>query len=95
VKTRADIKQMFDDLKPPKNDQFEGYGKKHNWTHICCLWELPYVSALILPHNIDLMQREHNVVENIISMFLDFTGFTKDNINVRKDLANLFDRPSL
>jgi hypothetical protein len=28
-------------------------------------------------------------------MFLDFIGFTKDNINARKDLANLCDIPSL
>jgi hypothetical protein len=28
-------------------------------------------------------------------MFLDFPGFTKDNINVRKDLVDLYDRPSL
>jgi hypothetical protein len=27
-----------------------------------CLWELPYAKALILPHNIDLMHQEHNVV---------------------------------
>jgi hypothetical protein len=41
-KLGADIKQMLDDLKPSKNDRFEGYGKRHNWTRICCLWELPY-----------------------------------------------------
>ncbi|KAL5657654.1 hypothetical protein ACJX0J_030817, partial [Zea mays] len=25
----------------------------HNWTHKCGLWELPYMKALILMHNID------------------------------------------
>jgi hypothetical protein len=28
-------------------------------------------------------------------MFLDFTGFTKDDINVMKDLPDHCDRPSL
>jgi hypothetical protein len=28
-------------------------------------------------------------------MCLDVIGFTKDNMNVRKDLAALYDRPSL
>ena len=49
--------------------------------------------ALILPHNIDLMHQERNVAESIISMCFDFTGLTKDNMNARKDLANLCDRP--
>jgi hypothetical protein len=30
-----------------------------------------------------------------MSMCLDVTSFMKDNINVRKDLAALYDRPSL
>jgi hypothetical protein len=25
-------------------EEFEGYGKEHNWTHRCGLWELPYSS---------------------------------------------------
>jgi hypothetical protein len=66
-----------------------------NWTHKSCLWELPYAKALIPPHNIDLMHQEHNVAESIISMCLDVTGFSKDNMNARKDLATLCDRPSL
>jgi hypothetical protein len=56
---------------------------------------LPYAKALLLPHNIDLMHQERNVAKNIISMCLDVTGFSKDNINARKDLAVLCDRPSL
>jgi hypothetical protein len=47
------------------------------------------------PHNIDLMQQERNIVESIMSMCLDVTGFTKDNMNARKDLATLSDHPSL
>jgi hypothetical protein len=34
---------------------FEGYREMHNWTHKCALWELPYMPALILMHNIDVM----------------------------------------
>jgi hypothetical protein len=41
------------------------------------------------------MHQEHNVVESIISMCFDVTGFSKDNINARKDLAALCNRPSL
>jgi hypothetical protein len=75
---------MFDDLKESENGKFECYGENHNWTHKNCLWELPYAKALILPHNIDLMHHERNGVESIISMCLDITGLSKDNINVRK-----------
>jgi hypothetical protein len=46
---------MLDDLKESVNDKFEGYIENHNWTHKSCLWELPYVNALILSNNIDLM----------------------------------------
>jgi hypothetical protein len=51
--------------------------------------------ALILPHNIDLMHQERNVVESIMSMCLDVTGFMKANMNARKDLAALCDRSLL
>jgi hypothetical protein len=34
-------------------------------------------------------------VESIISMCLDVTDFSKDNINVRKDLAAVYDHPFL
>jgi hypothetical protein len=74
---------------------FEGYGANHNWTHKSYLWELPYAKALILPHNIDLMHQERNFAENIMSMCLDVIGFTKDNVNARKDITSLCDRPSL
>jgi hypothetical protein len=50
---------------------------------------------MILPHNIDLMHQECNIVESIISMCFDVTGFSKDNVNLRKDLAGLYNRPSM
>jgi hypothetical protein len=94
-KIGADIVKMLDELNESQDGGFKGYGEKHNWTHQSCLWELPYAKALILPYNIDLMHQEHNVAERIISMCGDVTSFSKDNINVRKNLADLCNRPSL
>jgi mRNA-degrading endonuclease RelE of RelBE toxin-antitoxin system len=94
-KLKADIMKMLNALKESQNGGFEGYSKKHNWTHKSCLWELPYAKALILPHNIDLMHLECNVAESIISMCFDVTSFSKDNVNARKDLATLCNRSSL
>jgi hypothetical protein len=42
-------------LDPQKPGYFKGYGEVHNWTHICGLWELSYVTELILMNNIDVM----------------------------------------
>jgi hypothetical protein len=84
---------MLGELKESQNGGFEGYGKKHNWTHKSCLWELTYAKALILPHNIDLMHQERNIVENIIRMCFDATSFSKDNVNARKDIADLCNHP--
>jgi hypothetical protein len=94
-KLGADIMKMLDDLKEWENGVFEGYGVNHNWTHKSCLWELPYAKALILPHYINLMRQGWNFVESIMSMCLDVTGFTKDNMNARKDLAALCDHSLL
>jgi hypothetical protein len=91
-KLEADIVKMLGELKKSQDGGFKGYGEKHNWTHKSCLWELPYVKILILPYNIDLMHQGRNVVESIINMYFDVTGFSKDNVNVRKDLANLCNR---
>jgi hypothetical protein len=41
------------------------------------------------------MHQEQNIVKSIMSMCLDVTGFTKDNVNARKDLATQCDRPSM
>jgi hypothetical protein len=92
---RANIIKMLGEFKESQDGGFEGYGEKHNWTHKSCLWELLYAKALILPHNIDLMHQEHNIAESIISMCFDVTGFSKDNVNARKDLADLCNYPSM
>jgi hypothetical protein len=41
------------------------------------------------------MHQEQNIAKSIMSMCLDVTGFTKDNVNARKDLAALCDHPLL
>ena len=92
----TDIADMLSKLVPEeKGDGYVGYGTEHNWTHICGLWELPYVKALILMHNIDLMHQERNMGESIVSTCMDFGDKTKDNIKARKDLAKICSRPTL
>jgi hypothetical protein len=41
------------------------------------------------------MHQERNIMKNIISMCFDITGFSKDNVDERKDLAALYNHPSL
>jgi hypothetical protein len=82
-------------LDPERPRYFEGYGNTHNRTHKCALYELPYMSVLILMHNIDVMQQERNMGESIISTCMSFSGKTKDNMRDRQDLAELCNRPSL
>jgi hypothetical protein len=94
-KLGADITKMLDDFKESENAGFEGYSENQNWTHKSWRWELPYAKDLILPHNIDLIHHERNVTKSIISMCFDFTGFMKDNMNTRRDLANICDHTSL
>jgi hypothetical protein len=76
-------------------DQFVGYGKKHNWTHKCGLWELLYVRALILMHNLDVMHQERNVGESILRTYMCFAYKTKDNHKARRDLAQICNQPTL
>jgi hypothetical protein len=91
-----EIADMLDNLVRDENgDQFVGYGKKHNCTHKCGLWELPYVKALILMHNLDVMHQEHNVGESILSTCMSFMDKTKDNHKARRDLAQICNRPTL
>jgi hypothetical protein len=80
---------------PERPGYFEGYRETHNWTHKYALWEISYMSALILMHNIDVMYQEHNMGESIISTCTGFPGKTKDNMKARQDLAELCNCPSL
>jgi hypothetical protein len=91
-----EIADMLDNLFLNKNrDGFVGYREEHNWINKCALWELPYVKALILMHNIDVMHQEHNVGESILSTCIAFADKIKNNHKARKDLAQLCNRPSL
>jgi hypothetical protein len=85
-KARANIVKMLSELQESQNGGFEGYDEKYNWTHKSYLRELAYAKVLILPHKIDLMHQEQNIVKSIISMCFDVTGFLKENVNARKDL---------
>jgi hypothetical protein len=93
----AQIVDMLDKLTPdPKRPMyFEGYGETHNWIHKCALWELSYMLALILMHNIDVMHQERYIGESIISRCIGFSGKTKDNIKAQQDLIELCNRLSL
>jgi hypothetical protein len=75
-----------------KGDKYQGFGVDHNWTHICGLWELPYMPSLIRVHNIDVMHQESNVAESLIYTYMHFEK-TKGNMKARRDLAMLYDRP--
>jgi hypothetical protein len=90
------IDDMLDNLVlNKKGNGFVGYENDHNWTHKCALWELPYIKALILMHNIDIMHQEHNVCESILNTCMSFVNKTKNNHKARKDLALLCNRPTL
>jgi hypothetical protein len=41
------------------------------------------------------MHEERNIIERIINMCFNVPGFSKNNINARKDSANLCSRPSM
>ena len=71
-----------------------GYGETHQWTHIPCLWKLPYFPDLELPHNIDVMHTEKNIGEALWSTIMD-TEKSKDNIKARIDQQEWCDRPKL
>jgi hypothetical protein len=90
--------EIFEELNNLKisdgGKEFEGYGEEHNWTHKCGLWELPYLKALILMHNIDFMHLERNVAESIVMTCMNFLEKSKDNKQARKDLAMICHRPS-
>jgi hypothetical protein len=80
------IIDMLDKLTPgPKRPgYFEGYRETHNWTSKCALWELSYMSVLILMHNIDVMHQECNMGESIISTCMGFPGKMKDNMRLKR-----------
>jgi hypothetical protein len=71
-----------------------GYGEQHMWTHKSSLTRLPYYDDLFLPHNIDVMHTEKNVVEALWELIINIPDKSKDNIMARVDLTSLCDRPN-
>ncbi|KAL3520947.1 hypothetical protein ACH5RR_019096 [Cinchona calisaya] len=72
----------------------DGYGEYHKWTKRSIFWDLPYWSTNLVPHNADVMHIEKNVFDNILNTVMDITGKIKDNLNARKDLRDICDRPA-
>jgi hypothetical protein len=87
------LDKLTPDLERPR--YFEGYAETHNWTHKYAIWEFPYMTALILMYNIDVMHQERNMGESIISTCMSFPGKIKDNRKAQQDLAQLCNCPSL
>ncbi|KAL0462349.1 UNVERIFIED_CONTAM: hypothetical protein Slati_0122500 [Sesamum latifolium] len=57
--------------------------------------DLPYWNTHLIRHNLDVMHIEKNVFDNIFNTVMDINGKTKDNLNARKDLKNICNRPKL
>jgi hypothetical protein len=73
---------------------FVGYVEQHMWTHKSGLTRLPYYDDLILPHNIDVMHTEKNVVEALWATIMDIPDKSKDNVKARVDLTELCYTPN-
>ena len=70
-------------------------GNTHKWTKRSIFWDLPYWKAHLIHHNLDVMHIEKNVFDNVINTVMDVAGKTKDNLNARKDMRDICDRPIL
>jgi hypothetical protein len=91
--TNAEVHAQIDALVAnQEGGGFVGYGEEHMWTHKSMLTRLPYYDNLLLPHNIDVMHTEKNVVEALWGTIME-TKKSKDNPKARVDLATLCDRP--
>ncbi|KAL0433488.1 UNVERIFIED_CONTAM: hypothetical protein Slati_2683100 [Sesamum latifolium] len=73
----------------------DGYGSEHKWTKKSIFWEHEYWSTHLIRHNLDVMDIEKNVFDNIFNTVMDIKGKTKDNLNARKDLQIICNRPEL
>jgi hypothetical protein len=91
--TGAEVHAQIDALVVNERDgRFEGYGEQHMWTHKSGLMRLPYYDDLVLPHNIDVMHIEKNVIEALWGTIMEIPDKSKDNVKARVDLATLCDR---
>jgi hypothetical protein len=92
--TGAEIHQEIDGLVANPEGCFVGYGEQHMCTHKSVLTRLPYYDDMLLPHNIDVMHTENNVVEARWATIMDIPDKSKDNVKARVDLTALCDRPN-
>ncbi|KAL0282099.1 UNVERIFIED_CONTAM: hypothetical protein Sangu_2971500 [Sesamum angustifolium] len=72
-----------------------GHGRDHKWTKKNIFWDFPYWSMLLIRHNLGVMHIEKNVFGNIFNTVMDIKGKTKDNLNTRRDLKIICNRPEL
>ncbi|KAL0458727.1 UNVERIFIED_CONTAM: hypothetical protein Slati_0499900 [Sesamum latifolium] len=73
----------------------DGYGIEHKWTKKSIFWELEYWSTHLIRHNLDVMHIEKNEFDNIFNTLMDIKCKTKENLNARKDLKIICNRPKL
>jgi hypothetical protein len=92
--TGAKVHQQIDGLVANLEGGFMGYGEQHMCTHKSCLTWFPYYDDMLLPHNIDVMHTEKNVVQALWATIMDISGKSKDNIKARVDLVVLCDIPN-
>ncbi|KAL0406569.1 UNVERIFIED_CONTAM: hypothetical protein Slati_3970800 [Sesamum latifolium] len=72
-----------------------GYDNVYKWTKKNIFSDLPYSNMHLVQHNLDAMHIEKNVFDSIFNTVTDIKGKTKDNLNARKDLKNICNRPKL
>ncbi|KAL0320146.1 UNVERIFIED_CONTAM: hypothetical protein Sradi_5276100 [Sesamum radiatum] len=72
-----------------------GYGTEHKWTKRSIFWNLSYWTTNMIRHNLDVMHIEKNVFDNIFNTVMNIKGKTKDNLNARKDVEIICDRPEI
>ncbi|KAK4382692.1 hypothetical protein Sango_2847500 [Sesamum angolense] len=72
-----------------------GYGTEHKWTKRSIFWDIPYWTTNMIRHYLDVMHIEKNVFDNIFNTVMNIKGKTKDNLNARKDVEIICNRPEI
>ena len=70
--------------KRKENERMMVHGKKS------ILFELPYWATNKLRHNLDVMHIEKNICDSVLGTLLDILGKSKDHINYRYDLYEMW-----
>ena len=80
----------------------EKYNKRKRGEANQCVWKkrsiffnLPYWEDHKLRHNLDVMHKKKNVMDNILGTVLNLKDWTKDNYKARLDLADMGIRSEL